>query len=343
MTADAAFAVGSSSSSSAASSSKGSNVRHWKELGAAKAPRGALEMQSVPELQEQERRPQRTPSTRIWCNCDGCGIVCQGITYALLVGSNMIVARIGRWPFGDAGALVGFLSYECVFILSVWSHLACMLTDPGACPLDAEAMEGDRHCNKCKAPKPPRAHHCSTCQRCIMKMDHHCPWVNNCVGARNQKHFMLFLLYVCLQCTAACFSLSLYFAAAPFPSPPARRPRSKAFLAKEEPDDAAAASQELSSPRQQEARLQAPSESDILCCVLVFFVAIIFGLFTCVMFFDQASNISSNTTGIDNLKGSTAAPARPWRESMAEVFGRGPLWRWLLPLPVRPVEDKTEI
>ena len=64
-----------------------------------------------------------------------------------------------------------------------------------------------RFCKKCQCVKPDRTHHCSTCGQCVLKMDHHCPWLATCVGLRNYKPFLLFLIYTSLYCWF-CFAVS---------------------------------------------------------------------------------------------------------------------------------------
>ena len=50
------------------------------------------------------------------------------------------------------------------------------------------------YCDKCKKNRPNRTHHCKICGVCILKMDHHCPWIANCVGEKNEREFIYFLL-----------------------------------------------------------------------------------------------------------------------------------------------------
>lgn len=50
-------------------------------------------------------------------------------------------------------------------------------------------------CMHCVRMAPPRSHHCGICQRCVLKRDHHCFVTGTCIGLRNQRYFLMFLLY----------------------------------------------------------------------------------------------------------------------------------------------------
>lgn len=114
---------------------------------------------------------------------------------------------IGTWS-----TLLGIILYT----LLNWSYTTAVFTPPGSttnnsgystlptqetrAPTSASTLtvksNGEvRFCKKCQARKPDRAHHCSSCRRCVLKMDHHCPWLATCVGLRNHKAFLLFLIY----------------------------------------------------------------------------------------------------------------------------------------------------
>ena len=126
-------------------------------------------------------------------------------------GRLTFVPHLGSGSSGVAIAL---------YLLLNWSYTTAVFTNPGGttdtngngysslptqAPPQATSFtvksNGEiRFCKKCQARKPDRAHHCSTCRRCVLKMDHHCPWLATCIGLRNHKAFLLFLIYTTIFC-----------------------------------------------------------------------------------------------------------------------------------------------
>lgn len=102
-----------------------------------------------------------------------------------------ILPSVGIWN----GMLITLLGLSLLFNI-LFNYLACVISGPGQIPDDPDLPR----CRTCKGPKPLRAHHCSVCNKCVLKMDHHCPWIMNCVGFKNHRYFILFLVYLTLGC-----------------------------------------------------------------------------------------------------------------------------------------------
>ncbi|XP_060213270.1 probable protein S-acyltransferase 12 isoform X2 [Lycium barbarum] len=134
-------------------------------------------------------------------------------------------------------SFVIIITFHILLVLLMWSYIKVVIQDPGSVPenwklvseqnieegnsvalsdyasienptstlstdqIERRQSQSRGYCSKCHNGKPPRCHHCSVCQRCVLKMDHHCIWVVNCVGARNYKFFLLFVMYTFLTTT----------------------------------------------------------------------------------------------------------------------------------------------
>lgn len=166
------------------------------------------------------------------------------VTYYAVVISNY-GPQLLEGGAGLAVALPILIAFHVLLVMLLWCYFMTVFTDPGSVPehwrpaIDEEDLEAQaaplsgtprattssdaasvngsaqfqdiRFCRKCSQYKPPRTHHCSVCGRCVLKMDHHCVWVVTCVGARNYKYFLLFLLYTFMETTLCTITLLPHF------------------------------------------------------------------------------------------------------------------------------------
>ncbi|XP_040402609.1 palmitoyltransferase ZDHHC3 isoform X3 [Cygnus olor] len=167
--------------------------------------------------------PSRASLGTMWFIRDGCGIACAVVTWMLVFYADFVVLLVMLVPSRDyIYSVINGTLFNTLAFLALASHFRAMLTDPGAVPkgnatkefiesLQLKPGQVVYKCPKCCSIKPDRAHHCSVCKRCIRKMDHHCPWVNNCVGENNQKYFVLFTMYIALISLHALIMVGFHF------------------------------------------------------------------------------------------------------------------------------------
>mmetsp|Transcript_7244 Transcript_7244/g.13401 ORF Transcript_7244/g.13401 Transcript_7244/m.13401 type:complete len:280 (+) Transcript_7244:132-971(+) len=202
-------------------------------------------------------------------------------------------------------------SYLALTLLAFISHLRCSFTHPG--PVKPEsASKSAEICKVCKNPKPERVHHCKTCKVCILLMDHHCPFVNNCVGAANQKFFLLFCGYISLAafytvCLAAITAWDILF----------------------KPDTVF--------------RMWV-----LLLGLLATVIAGFFFFLVAVLLVKQVGRILRNRTYIEELKSKTGAPIT-FKEAFTQTFGDDPFLFCLIPTtpslqikPFSPTKDAPQ-
>jgi ribosomal protein L40E len=176
------------------------------------------------DADDDNRKPDNTMARR-WARkferacCTFARYLPLVFVYSLTSWAVWVIVKIGQdskrsfWV-GTTSSFVGI----CIYVLLNWSYTTAVFTPPGSTTNDdgygllptqnapmatsfTVKSNGEfRYCKKCQARKPDRAHHCSTCRRCVLKMDHHCPWLATCIGLRNHKAFLLFLIYTTIFC-----------------------------------------------------------------------------------------------------------------------------------------------
>eukprot|EP01038_Epipyxis_sp_PR26KG_P005165 gene5166-7190_t len=242
----------------------------------------------------------------IWFSSDP-----MGISFALLVWC-VIIFVLAVWIHYFNEGYVSHTNGALVIILtsmSIVTHLKVMLSDPGAVPHNAHPASTDRRltismCGRCDTFKPPNAHHDRISNRCISRMDHFCPWTNNSIGAKNQKHFFLFLIYTDIAASYMYIVLAIHLTSC------------------------------------SRIGCQEFEGTDLLLARILVFVLLFAILFTSSMIVNQIYGLALGLGTIDRMKikaDTVLSNVRPI--PISHVFGKQWYFHWL---PINPVFDNNE-
>lgn len=77
-------------------------------------------------------------------------------------------------------------------------------------PEDDPSQKKRKFCETCKIWRPLRSSHCKACDCCVEVFDHHCPYLNNCIGKRNYRFFIFYLVFLSLDMICILLGLFIY-------------------------------------------------------------------------------------------------------------------------------------
>ncbi|GAB4835880.1 hypothetical protein Ancab_000798 [Ancistrocladus abbreviatus] len=138
------------------------------------------------------------------------------ILYLTIVGATYYFTVQSSFAYFPSSYLGIQASWELLFLLTSFSDPGTVKAENvsqylSAYPYD-NIIYSEKECATCRIPKPARSKHCSICDHCVVCFDHNCRWMNNCIGERNTRFFMAFLIWHFILCVYGMVAIVLVLA-----------------------------------------------------------------------------------------------------------------------------------